>query len=80
MLMSDGELMRQSKAGGARRSAKSHDEERGPALVFSDPTQSIYLADMTGDGLTDVVRIRAIALGQVSVRDGQIQGSGRWRN
>ena len=37
---------------------KPIDEERGPALVFSDPTQSIFLADMSGDGLTDIVRIR----------------------
>ncbi|KAH7110695.1 SpvB domain-containing protein, partial [Dactylonectria macrodidyma] len=34
------------------------DEEKGPKLVFSDADQSIYLADMTGDGLTDLVRIR----------------------
>ncbi|MGF6744636.1 SpvB/TcaC N-terminal domain-containing protein [Paraburkholderia sp. MM5482-R1] len=34
------------------------DEERGPRAVFSDNTQSLYLADMTGDGLTDLVRIR----------------------
>jgi len=34
------------------------DEEAGPAVVFADGTQSIYLADMTGDGLTDLVRIR----------------------
>lgn len=37
---------------------KPQDEDRGPALVFADPTQSIHLADMTGDGLTDIVRIR----------------------
>jgi RHS repeat-associated protein len=37
---------------------KPTDEERGPALVFADPTQSIYLADMSGDGLADIVRIR----------------------
>ena len=36
----------------------SQDEERQPRLVFSDSTQSIYLADMSGDGLTDLVRIR----------------------
>lgn len=35
-----------------------HDEERGPALVFADLTQSVYLADLSGDGLTDIVRIR----------------------
>ncbi len=34
------------------------DEERGPALIFADGTQSIYLADMDGDGLNDIVRIR----------------------
>ena len=34
------------------------DEEKGPVLVFADATQSIYLADISGDGLTDLVRIR----------------------
>jgi RHS repeat-associated protein len=34
------------------------DEERGPRLVLADGTQSIYLADMCGDGLTALVRIR----------------------
>ena len=34
------------------------DEEHGPRLVFADSAQSIYLADMSGDGLTDLVRIR----------------------
>ncbi|AUX35470.1 MULTISPECIES: SpvB/TcaC N-terminal domain-containing protein [Sorangium] len=34
------------------------DEERGPSLVFADATQSIFLADMSGDGLVDLVRIR----------------------
>lgn len=38
--------------------AKPFDEEQGPALVFADPTQSIYLADMSSDGMTDIVRIR----------------------
>ncbi len=42
----------------ARRVAQSLDEEKGPRLVFADGTQSIYLSDMTGDGLTDLVRIR----------------------
>jgi hypothetical protein len=42
----------------ARRSPKTWDEEKGPKLVFSDPTQSIFLADMAGDGLSDIVRIR----------------------
>jgi RHS repeat-associated protein len=34
------------------------DENTGPRLVFADGTQSIYLADLSGDGLTDLVRIR----------------------
>ena len=34
------------------------DENRGPALVFADGTQSIHFADMSGDGLSDLVRIR----------------------
>ena len=42
----------------AKRSPKGRDEENGPKLVFSDPTQSIFLADMIGDGLADIVRIR----------------------
>ncbi len=37
---------------------QASDEEDGPRLVFADGTQSIYLADMSGDGLTDLVRIR----------------------
>src|SRR5712692_8341454 len=42
----------------AERVRKARDDEKGPTLVFADPTQSIYLADMTGDGLTDIVQIR----------------------
>jgi hypothetical protein len=34
------------------------DEDDGPRIVFADPIQSIYLADMSGDGLADIVRIR----------------------
>src|SRR6185369_16251095 len=34
------------------------DEERGPRLVSDSPTERIYLADLSGDGLTDLVRIR----------------------
>ncbi len=37
---------------------KPFDEDLGPALVFADGTGSIYLADMTGDGLSDLVRVR----------------------
>src|SRR5204862_2867696 len=44
--------------GPAQRVRQGLDEERGPRLVFADGAQSIYLADMSGDGLTDLVRIR----------------------
>lgn len=42
----------------ARRTFQSVDEEKGPKLVFADGTQNIYLADFSGDGLHDLVRIR----------------------
>ncbi len=42
----------------ACKTAQSFDEEKGPHLVFADITQTIFLADMSGDGLTDIVRIR----------------------
>ncbi len=38
--------------------AKPFDEEQGPAIVFRDEEQSIYLSPMSGSGLTDIVRIR----------------------
>jgi RHS repeat-associated protein len=44
--------------GPARRVASALDEEKGPRVVFADGTQSIYLADLSGDGLTDIVRVR----------------------
>ncbi|TIN77493.1 SpvB/TcaC N-terminal domain-containing protein [Mesorhizobium sp.] len=44
--------------GPAARVSLPRDEERGPRVVFSDETQSIYLADLCGDGLPDIVRIR----------------------
>ncbi len=34
------------------------DEEKGPLLLLRDTIQSIFLADMNGDGLTDLVRIK----------------------
>jgi RHS repeat-associated protein len=36
----------------------TRDEEKGPALVFADETMTIFLADMSGDGLTDLVRVK----------------------
>ncbi|MGH7528148.1 MAG: SpvB/TcaC N-terminal domain-containing protein, partial [Gemmatimonadales bacterium] len=34
------------------------DEERGPRLLLADGSQAVYLADLSGDGLSDLVRIR----------------------
>jgi YD repeat-containing protein len=42
----------------AERVATALDERDGPRIVFADGEQSIFLADMSGDGLTDLVRIR----------------------
>jgi RHS repeat-associated protein len=42
----------------AQHTSKTWDEEKGPSIVFADGEQSIYLADMSGDGLSDIVRIR----------------------
>jgi RHS repeat-associated protein len=44
--------------GEAERVFAPHDEEHGPRVIFADAAQSIYLADMSGDGLSDIVRIR----------------------
>lgn len=44
--------------GPPRHSSKFFDEEAGPAIVFADSEQTILLADMDGDGLTDIVRVR----------------------
>jgi len=44
--------------GPAEKVRQALDEEEGPRLVFAEGTQSIYLADLSGDGLTDLVRIR----------------------
>ena len=43
--------------GPGEKTHQSLDEEHGPRLVFADGTQSIYLADFSGDGLADLVRI-----------------------
>ncbi len=42
----------------AVRVRQPHQELDGPALVFADPLETIQLADMTGDGLVDLVRVR----------------------
>lgn len=44
--------------GAAEFASKPFDEDQGPALVFAESLQTIFLADMSGDGMTDIVRIR----------------------
>ena len=44
--------------GPATRVSVPTDEERGPRVVFADGTETLFLADLSGDGLTDIVRIR----------------------
>lgn len=44
--------------GAPQMTRRPFDEDKGPALVLADGTESIYLADMSGDGLADLVRIR----------------------
>jgi RHS repeat-associated protein len=50
-------LLNQGFGAGVRIPAP-HSEESGARVVFADRSQSIYLADMSGDGLSDIVRIR----------------------
>lgn len=38
--------------------SRPRDEDRGAAVVFHDGTETIQLADMSGDGLVDIVRVR----------------------
>lgn len=44
----------------AKHCFKSLDEEKGPSLIFKnvDRQEAIFLTDMTGDGLTDILRVR----------------------
>jgi RHS repeat-associated protein len=43
--------------GQARRTYQTQDDDNRPTLIFADPQQTIYLADMSGDGLSDLVRV-----------------------
>jgi RHS repeat-associated protein len=64
LLISDGNAFRWYRSlstegfADGRLVSQALDEETGPKLVFADGTESIFLADMSGDGLTDLVRIR----------------------
>lgn len=37
---------------------QQRDEEQGPRLIFATGSESLFLADLSGDGLTDLVRVR----------------------
>jgi RHS repeat-associated protein len=50
--------LREEGFGPAQRIPQAIDENKGPRAVFADGTQSVFLADLSGDGLTDIVRIR----------------------
>ena len=52
------ESLLQEGFGPALRVFVPTDEDKGPHVIFSDGFQSIFLADMAGDGLSDLVRIR----------------------
>jgi RHS repeat-associated protein len=64
LLISDGDTFRWHESLSTAGFGPEHcvptarDEERGPHLIFADGTASIFLADLSGDGLTDLVRIR----------------------
>ena len=51
-------LLEEGFGDGVRVHIPLQEEESGPRAIFADPTQSIFLADMTGDGLSDILRIR----------------------
>lgn len=42
----------------ANKLCQAIDENKGPRFLFADGTQSLYLADMSGDGLSDILRVR----------------------
>lgn len=44
--------------GAAEHVPRATDEAKGPILLFGDGVESLFLADMDGDGLVDLVRIR----------------------
>ncbi len=43
---------------GAAEIAQQPDEQESPGIIFSNQSESIFTADMSGDGLTDIVRVR----------------------
>ena len=64
VLISDSEVLTWHASKGGRgfapaaETAFARDERDGPRFLFADTDSSVYLADMSGDGLADIVRIR----------------------
>ncbi|MGM1053978.1 MAG: SpvB/TcaC N-terminal domain-containing protein [Pseudomonadota bacterium] len=50
--------LREEGYGTARRTHLPPDDLHGPCVVFANAAESLFLADLSGDGLTDIVRIR----------------------
>lgn len=50
--------VRESGFAPAERVPKPRDEDSGPRVMLADSTGCLFLADMSGDGLSDLVRIR----------------------
>ena len=48
----------ESGFGESTQSRQARNEDEGPRLLFAEVEQTVFLADMCGDGLTDLVRIR----------------------
>jgi RHS repeat-associated protein len=44
--------------GPPNRVTQAHDEDRGAVVLTTDDFETIFLADMSGDGLADLVRVR----------------------
>jgi RHS repeat-associated protein len=44
--------------GEVERNVTPLDESDGPRIIFADGEQAVYLADMSGDGLADIIRVR----------------------
>ena len=63
VLKPEGELFRwwpsrgRDGYGAERRVTQPRDDDKGPYVVWTDKRQAILIADMTGDGLPDLVRV-----------------------
>lgn len=58
VLITEGEGLTWYQSLGPRGFDEAQRERGGPQVVFHDGTQTVFLADMCGDGLADIVRIR----------------------